>query len=109
MPIYCPAWLPSPIDGVEVVRDLDALVADADHLVLAAPATPKTRHLVNASLLERVKPGLHLFGHIHQDGGLWTHGDTVFANVTTWECERGPTVIDIDGNVVTPVVGAHSS
>ena len=51
---------PSPIDGVEVVRELDTLVADADHLVLAAPATAKTRHLVNAALLERVKPGLHL-------------------------------------------------
>jgi phosphoglycerate dehydrogenase-like enzyme len=51
---------PTPIDGVEVVRELDALVADADHLVLAAPATPKTRHLVNAPLLQRVKPGLHL-------------------------------------------------
>ena len=51
---------PSPIDGVEVVRELDALVADADHLVLAAPATAKTRHLVNADLLARVKPGVHL-------------------------------------------------
>ncbi|MDQ1509067.1 MAG: hypothetical protein QOG50_911 [Actinomycetota bacterium] len=51
---------PSPIEGVEVVRELDELVADADHLVLAAPATAKTRHLVNAALLERVKPGLHL-------------------------------------------------
>ena len=44
----------------EVVRELDELVADADHLVLAAPATAKTRHLVNAALLERVKPGVHL-------------------------------------------------
>jgi predicted phosphohydrolase len=41
------------------------------------------------------KPRLHLFGHIHQDGGAWQHGPTLFANVTTWECERAPTVIDI--------------
>ena len=27
---------------------------------LAAPATAKTRHLVNAALLEQVKPGVHL-------------------------------------------------
>jgi Icc-related predicted phosphoesterase len=50
-------------------------------------------------LLTRVralKPRLHLFGHIHQDGGFWRHGSTCFANVTTWECERSPTVVDID-------------
>src|SRR5262249_8312038 len=51
---------PSPIEGVEVVRDIDSLVAGADHLVLAAPATARTRHLVDAGLLSRVKPGLHL-------------------------------------------------
>ena len=42
------------------MRELDELVADADHLVLAAPATAKTRHLVNAAVLEQVKPGVHL-------------------------------------------------
>jgi len=50
-------------------------------------------------LLERVhevRPRVHLFGHIHEDGGAWLHGDTLFCNVTTWECERAPTVIDID-------------
>ncbi|MBA2539216.1 MAG: metallophosphatase domain-containing protein [Deltaproteobacteria bacterium] len=50
-----------------------------------------------------VAPRLHLFGHIHQDGGVWTHGSTVFANVTTWECERAPTVFEIDAQSVTPI------
>ncbi len=50
-----------------------------------------------------VTPRLHLFGHIHQDGGLWTEGATTFANVTTWECERPPTVIDLDGTTITAV------
>jgi predicted phosphohydrolase len=52
-----------------------------------------------ADLLERVRlvrPRLHLFGHIHEDGGSWTSEGVVFANVTTWECERAATVIDID-------------
>ena len=53
--------------------------------------------------VREVTPRLHLFGHIHQDGGVWTEGSTVFANVTTWECERAPTVIDIDAKAVTPV------
>ncbi|MDX2166477.1 MAG: NAD(P)-dependent oxidoreductase [Deltaproteobacteria bacterium] len=51
---------PSPLAGVELIDDLAALVADADHLVLAAPATAATRHLLDAALLARVKPGLHL-------------------------------------------------
>ncbi len=43
-----------------------------------------------------VRPRLHLFGHIHQDGGAWEDGGLVSVNVTTWECERRPTVIDLD-------------
>lgn len=39
-----------------------------------------------------------------QDGGVWRDGATVFANVTTWECERQPTVIDIDATTVTATV-----
>jgi Icc-related predicted phosphoesterase len=39
-----------------------------------------------ADLLERVqtvRPRLHLFGHIHEDGGLWEREGIAFANVTT--------------------------
>ncbi|BBM86877.1 metallophosphatase domain-containing protein [Candidatus Uabimicrobium amorphum] len=43
-----------------------------------------------------IRPVLHLFGHIHHDGGVWFHQSTCFANVTTWEAERMPTVFDID-------------
>ena len=51
---------PSPLPDVEVVRDLAELVASADHLVLAAPATAETRQLIDEAALARVKPGLHL-------------------------------------------------
>ncbi|UJR79937.1 metallophosphatase domain-containing protein [Sandaracinus amylolyticus] len=46
--------------------------------------------------MPRIRPRVHLFGHIHQDGGAWTIDGTLHANVTTWECERGATVIDVD-------------
>jgi hypothetical protein len=46
--------------------------------------------------VRRVRPLLHLFGHIHQDGGCWCESGTCFANVTTWECERKPTVLEVD-------------
>jgi phosphoglycerate dehydrogenase-like enzyme len=51
---------PSPVDGVEVVGTLEELLPEADHLVLAAPATHRTRHMLNAETLKLVKPGVHL-------------------------------------------------
>lgn len=55
--------------------------------------------------VRRVRPPLHLFGHIHQDGGVSEEAGVVFANVTTWEGERAPTVIDFDPltRIVRPV------
>ena len=52
--------------------------------------------------VRRARPALHIFGHIHQDGGFWRSGDTAFTNVTTWECERGPTVLDWLGGRIAP-------
>jgi len=46
--------------GVTFVDDINALVREADHLVLAAPATDATRHIVNRELLAEAKPGLHV-------------------------------------------------
>jgi phosphoglycerate dehydrogenase-like enzyme len=41
---------PEPVaGGSEVVRDLGALLRDADHLVLAAPVTKATRHLIDGA------------------------------------------------------------
>jgi phosphoglycerate dehydrogenase-like enzyme len=51
---------PSPLEGVEVVGSLEEILPESDHLVLAAPATPRTRHLINAETLALVKPGVHL-------------------------------------------------
>lgn len=52
--------LPSPVPGVELLDDLTALVASADHLVLALPATQATRKLIGAELLAHAKPTAHL-------------------------------------------------
>ena len=42
-----------------------------------------------------VRPRLHLFGHIHQGGGFWEEGGIALANVTTSDCTRAATVLDI--------------
>jgi phosphoglycerate dehydrogenase-like enzyme len=48
------------LHGVELVRSLPELLSDADHVVIAAPATPETRHLIGRDALARVKRGVHL-------------------------------------------------
>jgi phosphoglycerate dehydrogenase-like enzyme len=51
---------PSPVAGVELVSSFEALIAGADHLVLAAPLTPHTQHILNARAFDLAKPGLHV-------------------------------------------------
>ncbi len=51
---------PIPTPSVERVADLPTLFARSDHVVLAAPATPETHHLIGRDVLGHAKPGLHL-------------------------------------------------
>lgn len=46
--------------GVEMRDTVADVVAEADHIVIAVPATPQTRHLFDAAQFARVKPGAHL-------------------------------------------------
>ncbi|MCU1375939.1 MAG: hypothetical protein JWO68_3225 [Actinomycetia bacterium] len=39
---------------------LEDTLAEADHLVITAPATPETYHLIGEAALKLVKPGVHL-------------------------------------------------
>ncbi len=49
-----------PPPGVERAEHLDEVLAVADHLVLTAPGTAETRHLMNAAAFAKLKPGVHL-------------------------------------------------
>ena len=51
---------PSPVPGVEMVRTIDELVADADHVVMVAPLTDATRGLFDDRVFSLMKPGVHL-------------------------------------------------
>jgi phosphoglycerate dehydrogenase-like enzyme len=51
---------PFGLEGVERAESLEQLVARSDHLVLAAPSTPDTRHAINHAALAHARPGLHL-------------------------------------------------
>ncbi|MGY4226966.1 phosphoglycerate dehydrogenase-like enzyme [Bradyrhizobium sp. USDA 4503] len=48
------------IPGIVPVDSVEALVAAADHLVIALPATPETVYLINADVLAHAKKSLHL-------------------------------------------------
>jgi phosphoglycerate dehydrogenase-like enzyme len=50
---------PMPLPGIEAASFEDVL-ARADHLVITAPATPETHHLIDERALKLVKPGVHV-------------------------------------------------
>ncbi|HEX7852356.1 MAG TPA: NAD(P)-dependent oxidoreductase [Sphingobium sp.] len=47
-------------DGIERAASLEQAVTSADDIVIALPATPETRGIVNGKLLGHVRPGAHL-------------------------------------------------
>lgn len=51
---------PPPLPFIELRADLEALMAETDHLVVCAPLTPATVRIINAASLAAAKPGLHL-------------------------------------------------
>jgi phosphoglycerate dehydrogenase-like enzyme len=51
---------PSGVPGVEIAGSLAELLRTSDHLVLAAPATDRTHHLLDADAFALVKPGVHI-------------------------------------------------
>jgi len=51
---------PPDLPGVAAAASIEELVADADHVVVAAPATPATRHLLGRAAFAAIKPGAHL-------------------------------------------------
>jgi phosphoglycerate dehydrogenase-like enzyme len=51
---------PSPLPEVELCRSLGDLLDGAHHVVVAAPLTDETRHLLDADAFAAMTPGVHL-------------------------------------------------
>jgi phosphoglycerate dehydrogenase-like enzyme len=51
---------PSTVEGVEVLSDLRQVLSISDHLVVAAPSTARTRHLIDWDAFAVMKSGVHL-------------------------------------------------
>jgi lactate dehydrogenase-like 2-hydroxyacid dehydrogenase len=69
--IFHDPYPPSPQEaaalGAEPVGSLDEVFAKADFVSLHCPATPETRHLVNAERLGQMKPGAYLINTARGD------------------------------------------
>lgn len=46
--------------GVELIQNLNDVLQQADHLVLALPATAQSQHLINTQTLAETKKGVHI-------------------------------------------------
>jgi len=51
---------PMPLPGIEAAASLKDALSEADHIVVTAPLTPDTYHLIGEESLQWVKPGAHL-------------------------------------------------
>ena len=52
--------VPHDLPEIELVTALEDLLGQSDHVVIAAPATPATYHMINADTLGAIKPGAHI-------------------------------------------------
>lgn len=61
-------------DRIVSLKQLDALLPTADHLILALPATPETNRLINAQRLAKLKPTASIYnfgrGNAIDEGAL---------------------------------------
>ena len=51
---------PMPLPGMQRAESLPELLGRSDHVVVAAPATPATHHLIDARAFDAMKDGAHL-------------------------------------------------
>jgi D-3-phosphoglycerate dehydrogenase len=102
--------------GVELV-DLDALYRRADFITVHVPLTRDTRGLIGAAELAKMKDGVRLVnvarGGIVDEAALAAavqSGKVAGAalDVFEWEPPWGSPVLDLDGVVVTPHLGAST-
>jgi len=106
---YGSPWQPCFLDwafnlprGAPLAQKWDLIPQDTDVLITHGPPEGigdralDSRGVGCSDLLRRVQqvqPKLHIFGHIHEDRGVWTRGKTTFVNATTNECTEPPTVL----------------
>jgi lactate dehydrogenase-like 2-hydroxyacid dehydrogenase len=101
--------------GAEPRADLDALVRESDFVSLHCPATPETRHLMNARRLALMKPTAFLIntarGDVVDEGALVAAlraGTFAGAGLDVYEREPAvsPELLTMDNVVLLPHLGS---
>jgi phosphoglycerate dehydrogenase-like enzyme len=77
--------LGSPLPGCEVVATIDEIAAVADHIVLAAPGTARTRHLLDDRVFALMQPGVHI---VNIARGSLIDQDALLAALTSGQVAR---------------------
>jgi len=84
----------APLPGMTVVNDLAAVIHQADHVVVAAPATPATDGLFNRAMFARMKPGVHFVniarGSLVDQDALFDALETTVARASLDVCTPEP-------------------
>ena len=100
--------------GTEAV-DFDGLIARSDVLSLHAPLTPETRHVIDAGVLRRMRPGAYLVntarGPLVDEAALvdaLREGRLAGAGLDVYEHEPAvhPGLLELPGVVLLPHVGS---
>lgn len=105
--------------GVELRNSVADVVSEADHIVIAVPATPETRHLFDAAQFSRIKRGAHLINVargsvVDQDALLAAldSGQVSFATLDVTEPEplpEGHPLYTHPAALITPHISANYS
>ena len=99
-PEFCGWAFNLPIDSAEIAAVWSKIPDDTDVLITHGPPAnilDKTSHGQRVgcprllSQVKRIKPRLHVFGHIHEAYGSVTEGSTIFVNASTCDLRYKPT------------------
>src|SRR5262245_45026408 len=101
--------------GVDLVRDLDAMLTECDFVAITCPLNDETRDLIRAAELQRMKQSAYVI--VSSRGGIVNEQDLVAAlqqdwiagaGIDTWDPEPAPPnhpLYDMDNVVLTRHIG----
>ncbi|XP_067946431.1 metallophosphoesterase MPPED2-like [Watersipora subatra] len=97
---YFHGWAYNAQRGKEILKIWDGIPSNTDVVITHTPPVGVGDQISSGdrvgcvelytTLKERVRPQLHVFGHIHEGYGLYTDGTTLYANASTCNINYKP-------------------